>query len=502
MSEGLNVVTGPSDAGKTAIIRAIRWVAFGEPAGDAFVNQAVGYAEVAISLSNSVTIVKTRRGKSTAYEIRVPGQTPQVFEKAEVPEEVTALLGIQQQSFGDFETALNFAYQLDPPFLISAPASAGAKVLGKLAGTEIVDAAIKATSKETYAARQEVALAERQIKSIDTDLLQFLDLPEQKQQLEACEFLLGKAETATAKQEHLSQLHIQHDRNESKLAGIEETLQRYESVPILLSTVEQMEKTDQRLATLTGLADGLDRLASSITRLDEELTQYANLPTVENLLAKASASEDSLAVLNSLVREYQTAEQKANTADLILQQTSNVAELSGNISRIETCTSRVERLKTLEANFDTQALRVEQQASVLEATDGINELTTLLTAASGNLEKRQRLQSLLVQYETNQLLLAKYCKTLEDTEKVAELTALLASVTEKQDRLTVYQQLYSSYQMTTERMQSAERAYENADSAVTESETQIKTLWAEIKVCPLCEKELEDYETHGQQNPN
>ena len=42
LSSGLTVLTGPTDSGKTAFIRAIRWVAFNEPVGDSFVNQAAG----------------------------------------------------------------------------------------------------------------------------------------------------------------------------------------------------------------------------------------------------------------------------------------------------------------------------------------------------------------------------------------------------------------------------------------------------------------------------
>lgn len=38
LSPGLTVITGPSDAGKTAIIRALRWFAFNEPTGEAFLH--------------------------------------------------------------------------------------------------------------------------------------------------------------------------------------------------------------------------------------------------------------------------------------------------------------------------------------------------------------------------------------------------------------------------------------------------------------------------------
>ena len=43
LSPGLTVITGPSDAGKTAIIRALRWFAFNEPTGEAFLHTCLLY---------------------------------------------------------------------------------------------------------------------------------------------------------------------------------------------------------------------------------------------------------------------------------------------------------------------------------------------------------------------------------------------------------------------------------------------------------------------------
>ena len=71
LSPGLTVITGPSDAGKTAIIRALRWFAFNEPTGEAFlhtirnpdgsIKEAVDQVKVSVTFDNGITITKTRR---------------------------------------------------------------------------------------------------------------------------------------------------------------------------------------------------------------------------------------------------------------------------------------------------------------------------------------------------------------------------------------------------------------------------------------------------------
>ena len=77
LSPGLTVITGPSDAGKTAIIRALRWFAFNEPTGEAFlhtirnpdgsVKEAVDQVKVSVTFDNGITITKTRRKGKTTY---------------------------------------------------------------------------------------------------------------------------------------------------------------------------------------------------------------------------------------------------------------------------------------------------------------------------------------------------------------------------------------------------------------------------------------------------
>lgn len=160
LSPGLTVITGPSDAGKTAIIRALRWFAFNEPTGEAFlhtirnpdgsIKEAVDQVKVSVTFDNGITITKTRRKGKTTY---THSAFPTAWEKAEIPPEIKETLGLVKQQYGDFETCLNFAFQLDAPFMLSESASVGAKVLGKLAGTEIVDKSISEVNKKTHQTR-------------------------------------------------------------------------------------------------------------------------------------------------------------------------------------------------------------------------------------------------------------------------------------------------------------------------------------------------------------
>lgn len=187
LSPGLTVITGPSDAGKTAIVRALRWLAFNEPQGEAFlhtirnpdgsVKEAVDQASVEVTFDTGITISKTRRKGKTTWTHSL---YPEPWEKAEVPPEIKETMGLMKQEYGDFTTCLNFAFQLDAPFLLSETASVGAKVLGKIAGTEIVDKSIGEVNKKTHKARTDAAAAEKRIGQLDVELLEYLTLDDTK----------------------------------------------------------------------------------------------------------------------------------------------------------------------------------------------------------------------------------------------------------------------------------------------------------------------------------
>ena len=61
---GLNVLLGNSDTGKSAIVRAIRWLFYNEPAGDEFLQRGKSLVEVEAEFYDGSRLKRSReRGK-------------------------------------------------------------------------------------------------------------------------------------------------------------------------------------------------------------------------------------------------------------------------------------------------------------------------------------------------------------------------------------------------------------------------------------------------------
>lgn len=443
LSPGLTVITGPTDSGKTAIIRAIRWIVFGEPSGETFVNETVGEATVEITLTNQACVTKNRRRGKTVYGITYPDNTVQFFETAAVPDEVTALLETTKQTFGDFETALNFAYQLEAPFLISEPPSAGAKVLGKIAGTEVVDLAVKAVAKETYAARQEISTAKKEIERIEADLLQYVELEAIKEQLDSCEFLLG-----------------QYDDMAGKLGK----MQTYRDSWTKLNTALQIQ---------AALLEKLGKVPELQIQLQDNETRYQKLQLFMQL--SESHHEQSRIIIDKTAK---------------LSELQHLDQIDEDLSLIEQAGQRIDTLTTLRDRRQQVVIQIENADRILAGTADIDLAAGQLAALASRIETLRQLKILSQQYQTGVAYIAERQKILDATADIGQADTLLHTLQDRRALLQRLTELCAAYQIKGNTLQQATDREQAAQKAVTEHQTILDNLWAELKICPFCDQPI------------
>lgn len=106
---GINVIHGQSDAGKTAVLRALDWVRLNRPRGTGLIHHGQKEAVVTVSLADC-RVAKYRSASKNGYRLERPDQSEQFdVVGSDVPIEIT-----QAMRMGD----LNVQRQLDPHFLL------------------------------------------------------------------------------------------------------------------------------------------------------------------------------------------------------------------------------------------------------------------------------------------------------------------------------------------------------------------------------------------------
>ncbi|GKU79338.1 exonuclease SbcC [Paenibacillus sp. L3-i20] len=452
LAGGLNVFTGPSGAGKTAgTIRVLRWLTKGEPSGEDFlhtvyesdgitIKRQAEEAGVEVKLDNGVTITKTRRKGKTKYWVKPLYDEP--FEKAEVPAAVKEALGIKTSSFGDYEVDLHFAFQLAAPFLISEPGSAGAKVLGKLAGTEAVDGAIKSTAKDTYAARNEKQTADKEYERKVEQLKAFEGLDDIKRQLDACEWLTDEIDNALAKKVNLEQLTTAWQGAEAAIQQAVRKLDKLAGLPALEEDLVEIEKAQQRYDRLLDLYEQLGKATATVEILTQRLKDLAGLDACEWLLSEAETAENRRANLSHLIEQYNKYDFDVKRATEVITRTKDLDVAVNTLEGVEQGYGKITEMRQLLGVYDTATASVSRYQGLMDSLQGIEEAETLVS-----------------------------------------------SIETKQVRLANLRELYNLYKIKTQTLDSAVTAETRAANDLAAAEKELSEAWAATGgTCPLCEQ--------------
>lgn len=453
LSPGLTVITGPSDAGKTAIIRALRWFAFNEPTGEAFlhtirnpdgtVKEAVDQAKVSVTFDNGVTITKTRRKGKTSY---THSSYPTGWEKAEVPPEIKETLGLLKQEYGDFETCLNFAFQLDPPFLLSETASVGAKVLGKLAGTEIVDRSISEVNKKTHQTRTDISYADKQIGEIDVSLIEYFDLDTKDEQLKTAE---------------------------EAFTRLQEKKQIYDELAALMNTYEA--NTERR----TTYFDRVENLAGVVV--------------VRPLLETVIRDQQKTETLDSLMRKFWKAVQDQDEPLTVLRLTRNLSDLDEMLIAVEDGQKQYTGFVILKNRYKQAQETIQETSDKIVVLDKGIGLKSILDSVQSDMKTLDVLKDVNKRFwlaNIEEMDLRKKVGAMDDLDVIRGTYEVLVS---SYGRLETLNGLHDRYAGRREVLRVASHNKKRSEAMIQEAEKELHDAWeAAGGVCPLCGSEVEN----------
>ena len=96
--EGLNVILGPSDSGKSAIIRGIKWALYNEPSGDYFIREGEREASVTLIFNDKTKLTRLRSRSKNSYILYKKNGEEIKFEGfgTSVPQEIIEEIGIKK----------------------------------------------------------------------------------------------------------------------------------------------------------------------------------------------------------------------------------------------------------------------------------------------------------------------------------------------------------------------------------------------------------------------
>ncbi len=159
LSPGLNVLVGPNNCGKSAVVEALRTVCYNEPA-EALVRHGERESRITIETDDGHTVVWRRRGAAVGYTI--DGRPIDRLNRS-VPEDLHAILKLPKVATPQEEFEIHFGMQKFPMFLIDKP---GAKAAGFFSTSSDAEKLMEMQRRH----KEKVRSAKAEHKEISTDL--------------------------------------------------------------------------------------------------------------------------------------------------------------------------------------------------------------------------------------------------------------------------------------------------------------------------------------------
>jgi len=356
----LTVVTGPSDSGKTAIIRALKWLLYNQPAGADFMRTGASMVRISVKFADGNIVTRERTAATNRYKILQPGaEKPEVFEGfgATVPLEIQEITGVRTVKIADLDLMLNLSEQLDGPFLgqksISSPARA--KILGKLAGTEEIDVAATETGRDLYRRNQDEKRLAAEIEGLAARIEEFAWIEELAEKIAALENLAARikeqqARLATLEQKRDELLQIQAEMN-----AAQKILELWAVLPRVEVAVKKAEAAAVRCKALKTLGVKLTDIQYGIEEAQETIYKLRGLEAAEKVVQQTAQKFDRAKLLHNLNIKLGFINEKATfcCADLESPRVIHVERIAAITEKIAT---QINRLETIE--HDAKALRI------------------------------------------------------------------------------------------------------------------------------------------------
>ncbi|HHV19601.1 MAG TPA: AAA family ATPase [Thermoanaerobacterales bacterium] len=325
-AEGLTVIIGQTDQGKSSIVRALKWVLYNEPRGTDFITAGSKLCRVMIEMENGSIIIRERDGQRNRY-ILIKNGEEQIFEGFgnSVPLEIIRAHGIPKIHIDrDTTSAVNLAEQLEAPFLISESGSNRAKALGRLVGIHIIDAAQRTTLKDLVDAQQRHKLLEKDIAALKDELAIYKDIEVIAEKISCLKNILEKLKQKRLRLSKLTQLKQELEPTDYEIEKNKNALLKLNFIDMAEKNIMFIDALYSKQQYLYELMKKLTQVTDSIKGEQEVINITKNLASVEDCYLTVLELNRNLNMMKNISQNLKNNNKDSKRTKTILSNTKDV----------------------------------------------------------------------------------------------------------------------------------------------------------------------------------
>ncbi|RAL26399.1 AAA family ATPase [Thermoflavimicrobium daqui] len=394
---GLNVLVGPSDSGKSAILRALRWVLFNMPRGTDFIRRDADRCQVTLTLMDNTQIIRLRSASINRYTLINPEGQEQIFEGFgnTVPHEILEAHQIKPLKLDEkWEMIVHAGNQLEGPFLLSESSIAKAKIIGSISGAQLIDRALKGTIQDRKQLSKKMRLLEEQAEALAHELKPYENLSTLEEEVQKAQVIYQAVKEKQRKLQRLREIAKYYHEIQKEKEQQLSILKDLENVPLLEQKQLEIEMKALERKQLKSLCERWMDNQHQTKICKERILQTEKLPVAEKTFSEVrSKKEQLIALRNSQVKWEQTKQALDHVKDK-LKQCQHVPQAQ---NRIEGLVAKVVRLHHLQGNRELwKRLKSEKDRveKTISSTQGVSDLQNNMELIETKKQKMQHLAGL------------------------------------------------------------------------------------------------------------
>lgn len=290
--DSITTICGSTDKGKSAILRALRWLCLNQGKAEGFIR--MGEDGVKVKLMVDGKFIRRERVKSS-NEYSIDDSTFKAFGMG-VPPEVEQLLRVNE---------VNFQGQHDPVFWFSQSGGEVSRQLNSVVDLEIIDASLASIASDVRSAQERVSIFSESVETLTEEL----KAPERKQVVEFDE-LFKKRQLVAHKKEEVKELF-------DLLTSMESL-----NVSSLRECVEEGEQLLDRARRARSMKRDFDRCGGLVSDWDVMGTKLAppDFSEIENQFERTQKNKLFAYNLECQVERWETSQSKVIRAKVDLDE--------------------------------------------------------------------------------------------------------------------------------------------------------------------------------------
>lgn len=399
----LTTLVGASDAGKSAVIRALRWALFNEPSGTQYIRVGTHDTFVRVEFSDGSSLLRARDRSENYYVLKDASGDSIRLEGfgVSVPVEVTNFTGIRKVQIGEKDSlAVNIAGQLEGPFLLGEKSAVRAEAIGRLAGTDRIDAAHRTANADRFSNQRRIGQLLLDEQKLEEQQKEYDYLPSLGEIINKLEKV---REQAGDTQEKLKPLHLLRIRYLANLQELQQIRQRVSAFSGLSKAEKLSSEALFSSTQLTRLYQWQNRQRQSKESLEKakqyirNRAQFLDYIAQRDLVQKTERWERIRTLQERYHRWEDGYTQTKKKTEIRVEETAAAAEA------LQERSLRLQALLAVRNRYTDTMDRLKRGSAYYDRLKDLDQAEKYIHAGMDDLDRLRRLRSLQERYKTNLL---------------------------------------------------------------------------------------------------